>query len=210
MSRTIDLHSRVVRAASYAALIAFGLWLCGCVTQPKEDPYAKVRLGGQGTSAPRPPPIDPMQVPERDNIVRIFTIWGNVPWITDGDRFAIGVKARVYFVDSETERGAFVTGRIGAALYTVTPTPSGRSQRVLVHEWKLDRDQAAGYRIRRKAVTGYSYGLVLLWPEEVEVIGRQIEVVFTYERSDGTLIRSSRKRIRVPTPVGYRPTSGGG
>ena len=131
-----------------------------------------------------------------NDIMRIVTMWGSDPWIRDGDRLAVGVKPRVYFIDSETERGSFVDGTIEAALYTVTPTPSGRSQKVFMHEWKLNREQAARYR-SRKFVTGYSYRLKLPWPQDIEVHGCQSEIVFAYLRRDGTLI-SSRKQLRVP------------
>lgn len=209
MSRTIDLHSRFLRAATCAALIALGLWLSGCVTQPKKDPYRGI-IGGREKAPPRPPPIDPTAVPTRDDIVSIRIIWGDLPWIFDADNRAIGVKALTYFVSAETERGSFVDGTISAALYRVDITRGGRSQRTLLHEWRFDRREALGHRLRRKYVMGYAYGMMLVWPETLDLIGRPVEFVFTYERRDGHMIGSGRKRLRVPAPAGYRPAARGG
>ena len=200
-------YRRRVGAACIAVAVLASLLQAGCAGSSQELGAVPPGVGVIGSGSPpvKPPPtIDASKISARDDIVRIHSYWGDYPWLTDSDQRPFGLKARVYFVDIETERGSFVAGTIAAEMYLLTRTRDGRRHRELLHEWRFDTDQAMGYRIRRKAVTGYSYGLVLPWPEHVDVVGRQIELVFRYDRTDGRVIKSSPKRFRVPVPPGFR------
>lgn len=200
--RTTNRVETRVATVCIAVVWLGSLLQIGCAGRPQE--FGKIPPPDRPPPAKPPPTIDASKISARDDIVRIHSMWGDYPWLTDSEQRPLGLKARVYFVDVETELGSFVTGTIGAEMYLLTRTREGRRHRELLHEWRFDTDQAMGYRIRRKAVTGYSYGLVLPWPEHLDVVGRQIDMVFRYDRSDGRVIKSSPKRFRVPVPPGYR------
>ena len=53
-------------------------------------------------------------------------------------------------------------------------------------------------------VMGYYYGFPLTWPPDADVIGRQIEIAFGYERADGRLVMSPARRFRVPVSQSFR------
>lgn len=183
------------------ALATLPAWL-GCEAAPKNQ-YASIRLNQPGAGAPAPPPetIDPTVVDTHDNIVQIVALWRHFPFLKNGDE-VVGIVPRVYFVESGESKGAFVSGPIGAELYLLERDRDGRLVRGLAHEWKLDRAAAEGLRIRKVSPMGYSYGLPLQWPGDMDLAGRQVEVVFTYTRADGHVIRSSAKRLRIPLPNG--------
>lgn len=155
------------------------------------------------TAQPKPPPpIDVERVVLRDDIVVIRQFWSHLPWIVgENDRIA-GFFATTYFVSGETEKGAFVPGRILAWLYELLRQTDGTSKRQVVHTWELDHDAAMGFRVRKLAVGGYYYGLVLSWPPDIDVSGKLIEIELGYERTDGRVIVAKPRRFRVPLPVG--------
>ncbi len=191
------------------AIATLPAWL-GCESAPKNQ-YAAIRLNqpGAGVAATPPKTIDPTIVDTHDNIVQIVPIWRHFPWMKDGDE-TVGLVSRVYFVESGESKGAFVTGPIGAELYLLERDRDGRLVRGLAHQWKLDRAAAAGLRIRKVSPMGYSYGLPLQWPADMDLGGRQVEVVITYARADGHVIRSNAKRLRVPLPTGVTASRVGG
>jgi hypothetical protein len=139
----------------------------------------------------------------RDDIVAIRQFYSTEPWIRDAEGRYTGVFVRVYLVSAETEKGAFVPGTIKAAMYALTLRPDGTYQRELMHEWSFDQQQAAGYRVRKSSVLGDSYGFVLRWPAELELMGREVQVMFSYQKEDGEVIARRGSRFRVPVPTGH-------
>jgi hypothetical protein len=141
--------------------------------------------------------IDPLRVPTRTDIVSIQIFWSNPIWLLNSDSEPVGIQAPVYFVSGETQRGAFVDGNITVWMYELTPNASSRNDRKLLYEWKLDGPAERIFRVRRKAIGGYYYGLRLLWPSDLPVDGKQVEIVVGYTRPDGTVIRSLGRRDEI-------------
>ncbi|MGE0481019.1 MAG: hypothetical protein AB7Q17_11160 [Phycisphaerae bacterium] len=200
-------RKNIRRAARCLALLAGaapGLIGCQQFQPQKPNPYANVRLGGQAVPMASTPAIDPTKIELRDDIVQVVQFWPQSPWIKDGATGrVIGFRATVYFQSSETERGAFVPGPIYALLSQVKSDSRGRVQRIPLHQWELDESQAMSFRVRKEAVMGYAYSFILKWPEEIDVSGRQVELVFGYQRQDGAIVRGQPivRRVDLP-PVG--------
>jgi hypothetical protein len=141
-----------------------------------------------------------------DNVVMIRQFYAADPWIRDEEGRVNGVLARVYFAaaakDDDVPKGIFVPGTIKAELYVLNLRPDGSNERVLAHEWAFDEQQAQGYRVRKVSRMGYSYGLILRWPPEVNVLGREIQMEFSYKTQDGKVVTQRGSRFRVPLPAG--------
>jgi hypothetical protein len=174
--------------------------LIGCQTPPKFDPRSASILGGGNDRVTPPAPIEADQVGTRDDIVSIYQFWKPLPWRMADDR-AVGFSVPTYFISAETQKGVFVSGKILAWLYEVNRLPDGSADKQCVHIWEFDRAAALGYRVRKRAVMDYFYGFALTWPPNLELAGREVEIVFGYERADGQVITSTPRRDRVPSPA---------
>ncbi len=73
---------------------------------------------------------------------------------------------------------------------------------MLAHEWQLDQRQAEGFRIVKRSTLGDSYGLVLRWPRELDLSGREVEIRFSYIRTDGRVIQGRPTPLPEPVPAG--------
>lgn len=151
--------------------------------------------------------IDADRVATRDDIVGIRQYWSQLPWLRRGDRI-VGFQSTVYFVSGETGKGAFVPGRIFAWIYEVPRGAASQAERTLLYMWELDEQQAMGFRVRRVAVMGYYYGMVLVWDENVDLEGKTIDIVFGYQRRDGSIVEGAAKRFRVPVSGAAPATAG--
>ena len=181
------------RRTACGALCLALLLSAGCET-------AGSRRGGPRAKSNQ---INAARVEQRDDIVQGVSFWNSYPWVKDGERF-VGFKAATFFVSGETELGAFVPGTIFAWLYTLSVGPEGRLDKELAHVWEFDRDEAMGFRVRKRAITGYYYGFILIWPPELDLEGKRIEVVFGYERQDKRPVLSQARQLKVPVSF-YRP-----
>jgi hypothetical protein len=85
-------------------------------------------------------------------------------------------------------------------MYEVFRQPDGTTEKQCVHVWEFDRAAAIGYRVRKLAVMGYYYGFALTWPPNVDVTGKEVEIVFGYERADGQIVTGTPRRAMVPGP----------
>lgn len=188
------------------ALLAAGLALLpGCEAPgPASQPGSAgpPRSGRTGLA----PEIDPQRVPTRDDITQIVQFWGQLPWRKRDDRI-IGFQVPTYFVSGQTDRGAFVPGRILVWLYEVDLAGPAGANRTLRYMWELDQAEAMGFRVRREAIGGYYYGFILTWDDSLDLEGRTVDIQFGYERLDGRVIEGRPQRLRVPLS-GPRPASG--
>ena len=141
--------------------------------------------------------IDPTRVETRDDITAVYQFY-TVPWLRNADGQIVGFKSAVYFHSAKTERGAFVPGSVLVWLYEVAREPDGSRTRKFLHNWELDEREAMNYRIRKRSNMGYFYGLFFTWPPELNLSGKQVEIVFGYERGDGKVITGAPRRFRVP------------
>ncbi len=200
------------RALFGAALL---LAAAGCATPPGGGDRPPTPGGGRPEKTAYE---DIEKIPKRDDIIRINQFWAQDPWIYDSVGRAIGFKVPTYYISSETEKGAFVSGRIFVWLHVVQRARSGELVRRTVHMWQMEQAESFLFASRKKAIIGYFYGFILTWPRSLDLGGQTLEIEFAYERGDGRLVMSSGKTFRVPLdpreaftsplirPKGFEPT----
>lgn len=199
---------RSARWAVYASLVAAAGLCAGCAEWFKPKPearsqsYENLRLTNTATQGPPSAPvptIDPTTVSTRDDITSIVQFWPTIPWIKDVATGRVnGFRATVYFISAGDELGAFVPGTIMARIFVLTPDARGNIQREQVYQWGLDEQAAMPFRIRKRATGGYYYGMVLKWPDELDLSGQQVEIAFSYIRGDGVEVKATPRSYRVP------------
>jgi hypothetical protein len=157
-----------------------------------------VWLGVTGCATPGARPA----ADERDDIVAIRQFYPAEPWLYDEDGRVTGTAPRVYLVGAADTagqmQGVFVPGDIKAQLYALRALPDGGYARDLVHEWTFDRHRARDFRITKPSIMGNSYGLVLRWPPELRLAGREIQIAISYTRANGDVVSTRGSRFRVP------------
>ncbi|MGE3182778.1 MAG: hypothetical protein AB7N71_14200, partial [Phycisphaerae bacterium] len=154
--------------------------------------------------------INPDKIETRDDIVQVITYWPKPPWLRDANQAPIGIRPTVYFASGETEKGAFVSGSVVIQLFEVLGQTAGDSvNRRLVHEWALTPEVLRALRVRTRAITGYHYGFPLKWPESLNLIGKQVDVVVRYDKRSGGSVASAPFRAMVLPGVeeSYRPST---
>lgn len=196
---------RLGKITGAAASVALCLpLLTGCqAQQPKADPPPNV----VGISDPRgrekpPEYIDASKVEMRDDIKEICAYWRE-PMLFRNNDIPAGFRATVFFVSGGTQKGAFVPGVIRVQLFVADERKSFAKATEPVHEWRLDAREAMNWRIRRASMLGYGYGLMLPWPDVLNLEGRRIAIEIGYERGDGTVVRSRRRTVDVPWGPDY-------
>lgn len=192
--------------------------MIGCVdakpSTNKSDPSAlnNLRIMGRKSQEAPAPTIDPTKIEARDDVVRISQFWGQDPWIKDPATGRVtGISVATYFVSSGTEKGVFVKGDVQVTVNWLRANLHGQVERTPVYEWRLNESQSTSFRVRKKAIMGYYYGLVLKWPDEIDLSGKQIEIQISYLRQDGGTVKSAPRSFRVePTPRVKLPYVGTG
>lgn len=184
--------------------------LAGCQgPEPKSEPIKPIFAGGSsGEPQKRPDPVDVEKVETHDDIIAINDIWQQMPWLGDVDGQVVGFKVPVYFQSGTTGKGTFVPGTIRCRLNEIAHTAKG-AQRLTLQTWELNDKEAFGFRVRRKAITGYYYGFRLRWSSDLKLSGRDIEIQFEYQRKDGRVVASAPKRFKVPLPSEVVPVESG-
>ncbi|MCA9242328.1 MAG: hypothetical protein KDA32_00125 [Phycisphaerales bacterium] len=179
----------------------------GCEAPPKGQVPSDVRiLNTDSRPTVKPREVEPTRVPARDDIIEIIQYWPRDPWgLRDGRVRAFRVAT--YFVSGKTEKGAFVDGVIRAHLYRLYADDKGDPQRELAHEWELPASEAMGFAVRKAAIGGYYYGFILSWPDDLNLGGDWVQIVFSYQRNDGREIESPPKLLRVPMDNATLPTN---
>lgn len=191
----------------WPALLAALAWLplAGC--QPgnrAKDPYQDIR-GPQAIEVRGAPEIDPTVVPTQDDIVQVMRFVRDPIFVWDADRPS-GVVMSVYLVSAESQKGVFGRGPIEVTIHELRHGRGG-VERATVHTWRLTESDAMGFRVRKRSVLGYYYGLMLKWPKELDLSGREIELTISYTRGDGRVVSTAPIRRRVPVPFGAAPPS---
>ncbi len=140
-----------------------------------------------------------------DNVVEIVQFYSSQPWILDDEGRYIGLRDRVYFVSADSGKGVFVPGEIVATLYTLNHRPDGTYTREKAHEWRFTPDQSYLFQVTTPSPMGYSYGLILRWPPELKLMGREIQIVLSYQRQNGQVLTAAGIKHDVPMPGSAPP-----
>lgn len=138
----------------------------------------------------------------RDDIVSIYQFYQVEPWTQDEEKRVNGLSARVYFSSAQNGKGIFVPGPIQVRLHVLQRRPDGTYERQPAFQWVFSEQDAQLFRVTKTSTLGDSYGFVLQWPKELELAGRDIELRFSYTRTDGKEILGRPITFRVPTPFG--------
>jgi hypothetical protein len=112
-----------------------------------------------------------------------------------GDPDPEGFRVTVVLASRRSQKGVAEDGVIKTRMYRVDPTGPDKTTRTLVREWDVD---TAGLHTYRSGVLGEGYKLSFEWAKEDAVLGKEIEIVVSFEGRDGRVIRSQTKALRVP------------
>lgn len=163
-------------------------------------------VGCDAMQANKTPPrsgseIEPEKVQLRDDITDISCRWKDPIWLFRSGS-VVGFRVPVFFISAATQLGAFVSGDIQVNLYLLERGDDGEILRGIIHSWELGPEKAADFRFNRTVVGGYMYGLILAWPEQFDLHGRDVEIEIQYQRGDGQVISYPAKHYRVPRKAG--------
>lgn len=192
----IMLNSRVLLGpVVWIVLVIAGLPGCAdqngqpSLFQAKPDAASKV-------GEPTPAEVARMLEP---NVLGISCLYDPFnPWIWDLDRtYVRGVKVGALYLLGPKSTGVFGDGVIRPRLTVAQRNEKGEIEQVLVKEWALDVEEAMPFRAKKRSRWGWGYGLFLTWGD-INLMGRDIRLTVTFERSDGYVITGTRKDFRVP------------
>ncbi len=199
-------RDRRKRAWHFGALLML-LGTCvstGCETPPGAKSAGKpaARPKASTPEARQTTDFDAGQVQTFDDITAIYRYYMEPPWLRNSEGRVVGFKATLVFYSAQQGSGVFVPGTIMVWLYEIERKPRGKAERKFVHGWEFSEEQAMGFRLRTPSPLGYRYGFMLAWPPELDLSGKQVEVVFGYQRQDGTILDEPGKRFEVPAMEG--------
>lgn len=137
------------------------------------------------------------------DIVEVYSYLEGDPWVRDGDGRIVALKMRAYFVSSTTGKGRFVPGLVHAQIFLTLPRKDGGYERFRLYEWEMNELETRGFRLKKPSVLGDSYGFVLRWPGQLNVMGQHVEVSISYKRGDGREIKAPTRQLTVPLPPRY-------
>jgi hypothetical protein len=138
------------------------------------------------------------------NIQKVICFFSKNPWQSfdnQSDRNPEGFKYSLYLLNNAGD-AVFGDGVIHTELYVVDDLEGGQDRKK-IKEWSLNNDQALGYRFKNERRWGWGYGLIHQW-DEIDVLGKRIEIVVSFERTDGRRIYAQTKPLLVPRPIGAR------
>lgn len=171
-------------------LALLGLVVAGC-TGPG---------GGWGASQPASRPAADLG-PLENNIIGLSCFYPTVsPWIRTQDGSQIrGIVISGLYLQGPKGMGVFGNGTIKPRLLVVNYEPSGKKVYTPVKEWSYNVEQALLWRSKKPNAYGYGYRLHLTWDDtKLDLGGREVRMIVTFERADGRVVGPSRKDFRIP------------
>jgi hypothetical protein len=141
-------------------------------------------------------------MPTEPSITQVAVVYDTYSaWIWNEDRSRIrGIKVGPVYLGGPTGKGVFGDGTIRPRLYRLDRAADGNLKPTLLKEWSFNVEEARLWRMKRQTVWGWGYGLPLVW-DDPSLIGPdvdQVRIVVSFERSDGRMVNSSNKDLRVP------------
>ncbi len=115
----------------------------------------------------------------------------------EGDLNVEGFRCTVVLASRKTRKGIAANGLIRARMYRLDRTASGKAVRTLVREWPILTE---GLHTFHSMVFGEGYKLQFCWDKDDDVLGRDVQIVMTFERPDGCIVRGQTKGWKVPPP----------
>ena len=153
---------------------------------------------GPSVAAGEKPAHAVARMPTEPNIVNVVAIYNTMaPWLWDADKTKIrGIYIAGMFLFGPERHAVFGDGIIRPRLYVVERGPDGKKQPRLVKEWSFNVEEAMPFRGKKKLTLGWGYGLPLPFGD-LDLMGREIQMVVCFERSDGRMVSSSKQAFLV-------------
>ncbi len=140
----------------------------------------------------------------RKNIVSVATfVDKRSPWLNFDDPprdVPGGIKIPLYLTSHDSPLGVFGDGTLHVDMYRVDKAPDGSEEPAHLRRWTYDTQQAYMFGTRKKQRVGWGYQLMLNWGD-VDVLGREVMFIVSFERLDGRMIRGKRIYFKVPREV---------
>jgi len=139
--------------------------------------------------------------PARKDIVRVATFFNSQRlWLnfdSPPTNEPQGLKFSVFLAASNRELGVFGDGTLHVDLFRTENAPDSPAQRVHLKRWSFNTAQAMPFRSKKPTRYGWGYGLRLPWGD-VDVHGKEIQIVVSFERKDGSVISGLPRYLKVP------------
>lgn len=136
--------------------------------------------------------------PKTPEIVRVVCIYRQNPFRSydpEGDPNPGGFGFTLYLESHKTGEGVLADGTLRAKMYIIDRDPRDQPVRTPVQEWSVPLDRVP--RSKKPSVMGWAYVPQFAWGN-ADVLGKEVEVVVSYEAPDGRIVRGQTKRLLVP------------
>jgi hypothetical protein len=162
------------------ALLAVAV-LAGCEAPRKNDGLAATR------------------VPTEPNVMRTVALYDQYAcWMRNEDKTRItGIYVGAVYLLGPEGKGVFGDGVIRPKLYIMEKNEEGQKVPRLAKEWSFNVEEAMMFRAKEKRAWGWGYGLPL-GLGGVDIEKKEIQLVISFERSDGARCSSAPKYFLVP------------
>lgn len=177
-----------IRAVLLALAAAGVLLAAGCV-QPE-----------QGLGGPDGAIVDTVaRMPTEPNVVSVVAFYkSTAPWLWNADRTRVsGIYVSALYLLGPKGLGVFGDGVICPRMFVVETGKEGKRHAKQVKEWAFNVKEAIPFRAKEKRTLGWGYGILLPFGD-LDVSGREIQMVVCFERTDGRLVTSSKQTFLVP------------
>jgi len=142
-----------------------------------------------------------MRMPLEKNVVSIASFYDPYnPWRWSEDHSRIqGIVIKALYLVGPNSLGVFGDGVIRPRMYLLDTSKSNPQPPKLLKEWSFNPEEAMPLRAKKRTAMGWGYRFDLLWGDEFNLVGKEIRMIVTFERADGTVCHSNKKDYRVPT-----------
>ncbi len=179
---------RALRARRVVLLVAGALLAAGCV-QPEQGPAAGPNDAMTHAAA---------RMPTEPNVVSAVAFYKMSPWLWNADHTRVsGIYVSALYLLGPNGLGVFGDGTIRPRMLQVELGKDGKRHVRQVKEWTFSVEEAVPFRAKERRTLGWGYGILLAF-DDVDVSGREIQMVICFERNDGRLVTSSKQTFLVP------------
>lgn len=181
---------RALRARRVVLVAAGALLAAGCV-QPGQGPAARPDDAMTHAAA---------RIPTEPNVVSAVAFYKSMsPWLWNADQTKVsGIYVSALYLLGPKSLGVFGDGTIRPRMFVVEPGKDGRKHTRQIKEWSFNVEEAIPFRAKEKRTLGWGYGIPLGFGDDLDVSGREIQMVICFERNDGRLVTSSKQTFLVP------------